>query len=242
MGWISDEAIAFKYFIACNAVLLHNCVLKCFRTDAKMILDSSNSSVKINNILLAAIFILEIIYIYIRTALGWSSDFLQLSDIEKEMIRTVFRGFSIVFILLTLWRFKSLPSFSFSLRTSKNVIILIAVMFMYLSIIYRPPKLGLSQHLTFALTTIFVAIREEFVYRYVVQNWLVERLFPKVAMIIPIIIGNFVFVLYHLGAQPLYSFLNIFIMGIFMSYIYHLSGRNIIIAIVCHLVVDLILI
>jgi membrane protease YdiL (CAAX protease family) len=207
-----------------------------------MIINLSNSSVKINNILLAAIFILEIIYIYIRTALGWRPEFLQLSDVEKEIIRTVVRGFSIVFILLVLWRFKLLPRFSFSLRTSKNVIILIAVMLMYLSVIYRPPKLGLSEHLTFALTTIFVAIREELVYRYVVQNWLVDRLSPKVAIIIPIIIGNLIFVLYHLGAQPLYSFLNIFIMGIFMSYIYHLSSRNITLAIVCHLVVDLVLI
>jgi len=78
--------------MACNAVLLHNCVLKCFKTDAKMIINLSNSSVKINNILLAAIFILEIIYIYIRTALGWKPEFLQLSDVEKEIIRTVVRG------------------------------------------------------------------------------------------------------------------------------------------------------
>lgn len=82
------------------------------------------------------------------------------------------------------------------------------------------PDLGTQ--LVFAVCSLPVALREEFVYRGVLQNLLERRL----GWLPAILVSNIVFALYHYGAQPFTpgSLLGLFVGGTFLGLLYRGTG------------------
>lgn len=80
----------------------------------------------------------------------------------------------------------------------------------------------LTTQMVFAITSVAVALKEEFLYRGVLQN-LLERRFT---LLRAIVLSNIVFTLYHYGAQP-FTFWNlteIFCAGCILGLLYAATG------------------
>jgi membrane protease YdiL (CAAX protease family) len=94
---------------------------------------------------------------------------------------------------------------------------------------------NMTTRVVFALTSVVVAVREEFFYRGVLQNVLARSFSLPMALIT----SNVVFTLYHYGPHPflLYRILEYFSMGCVMGLIYFGSG-SMLAAIVVHATYD----
>jgi membrane protease YdiL (CAAX protease family) len=93
----------------------------------------------------------------------------------------------------------------------------------------------LTAQMVFALTSVAVAVKEEFLYRGVLQNLFESRLRVFGA----VVLSNIVFTLYHYGAQP-FTVLNlteIFAAGCLLGLVYALSG-SMLLVIGLHAVTD----
>lgn len=94
---------------------------------------------------------------------------------------------------------------------------------------------GSQTQIVFAITSLAVGIREEILYRGVLQNLLEDRF----GWILGIIITNVIFTLYHYGAWEFTTsnVLEWFFVGCFVSLLYRGTG-SLIVAIVFHTIYD----
>lgn len=92
-----------------------------------------------------------------------------------------------------------------------------------------------AYRLTFALTSVVVAIREEVLYRGIVQR-LLERRWGALA---GLVLSNILFVLYHCGAQPfsISGVCELFAMGCVLGLLYAVTG-SLLAPIALHVVYD----
>lgn len=81
---------------------------------------------------------------------------------------------------------------------------------------------SLTAQTVFAVTSVVVALKEEFLYRGVLQNLLQERL----SLLWAVVVSNVVFTLYHYGAQPFtaWTLAEIFAAGCFLGLFYAVTG------------------
>jgi membrane protease YdiL (CAAX protease family) len=182
--------------------------------------------------------LLEIPYLYLRTQLHKAAGFQHLTQIQHELMWSGLRAASIVAVLFTCWRYELLPDFFTKPKIGRTTIILL---FLYVILILVWPKShgqDLSVQMTFAATTIFVAVREELVYRYVIQNWIEGWLLPKDRIFGSILFTSILFTLYHLGVQPITSFPWIFLTSVLLGAIYISSGKSLFLVITCHFIID----
>lgn len=187
--------------------------------------------------LIRAVVLLEITYLFLRTKLNKATVLHDLTPIQHELIWSGLRAVSIVLVLTICWRYKSFPNFFTKPKFSKTTLVLL---FLYIIQIFIEPKShghDLPLQLTYAATTIFVAVREELVYRYVIQNWL-EGLLPKERIFGSILLTSILFTLYHLGAQPITAFPSIFLASLLLGAIYITSGKSLSLVVACHFIDD----
>lgn len=156
------------------------------------------------------------------------------SSMEAELIRTVLRiGTALVY-----WRlYKTLilsrqPDLSVLVQPQLAIGILLLAMAVFLTGNYHLPT---QLALLFALTSIPVAIKEEIVFRGIVQNLLTK----KYGIVIGVILASAVFLVAHIGVIPtsLSSFSSIFIYGLLFGFIYIRSG-SILVVIIVHAAYD----
>lgn len=189
--------------------------------------------------LFCAVILLEIAYLYLRTKLMYSGYFHDLTIIEQELARSVVRAASIVAVFIACWYYKSFPDFFSKPKFTRTTIVLLILFFIQTLVEPKAPLAGLPVQMTFAATTIFVAVREELVYRFVIQNWLEGWLLPKDRIFGSILLTSIPFTLHHLGAQPVTSFPSIFLASLFLGAIYTYSGKSLSLVIAVHFVCDL---
>jgi len=99
---------------------------------------------------------------------------------------------------------------------------------------------GFTIRVVFALTSFVVGLREELVYRAILQNLLEEKLGRFGA----ILLASTIFALYHYGSESalnysLQRFLELFVFGCIFGLIYRISGSLLLVAIL-HSILDLI--
>lgn len=94
---------------------------------------------------------------------------------------------------------------------------------------------SVTTQLVFAVASIAVAVKEEFLYRGVLQNILE----PRLGLLMGIIASNVVFTLYHYGAQPFtpWNAVEIFTAGCILGLLYSATG-SLMLVIVIHAVND----
>lgn len=194
---------------------------------------------KKNTPLFLTVILLEIAYLFSRTNLLFSDYFHHLTPIGQELSRSVIRAVSIVLVLIACWQFKSFPNFFTKPKFNRTTTILVIAFFILGLVAPSSILAELSVRLTLAATTIVVAVREELVYRYVIQNWLEGWLLPKDRVVGSILWTSMLFTLYHTGAQPLYFFPWIFVASLLLGAMYIHSGKSISLVIACHLIFDL---
>jgi membrane protease YdiL (CAAX protease family) len=188
--------------------------------------------------LLRAVVLLEITYIFLRTKLNNATNFHDLTPIQHELMWGVLRAASIVAVLIICWRYKSNPNFFTIPKFNQTTLVLVLL---FVAQIFFQPKMhghDLPLQLTYAATTIFVVVREELVYRYVIQNWLEGWLLPNERIFGSILLSSIVFTLYHLGAQPIASFPSIFLASLLLGAIYNSSGKSLTLVVACHFIDD----
>jgi membrane protease YdiL (CAAX protease family) len=189
--------------------------------------------------LFRAVILLEIAYLYLRTELMHSGYFHNLTVIEQELARSVVRAVILAGVLVACWHFKSFPGFTSKPRFNRPTLVLVIALLIQTLLEQSHEVTGLYAQLTFAATTILVAIREELVYRYVLQNWLQDWFSPKNGLAGSIFFTSVLFTFYHIGAQPLSSLPDIFFSGILLGGIYIFSGKSLSLVIICHFICDL---
>lgn len=189
--------------------------------------------------MLLAVVVLEIAYLYLRTQITTSASFYDLSMIGQEVARSVLRGASLGAVLAACWIFKSPPEFFRKPEFNPTVIVLLILLILEVLAAPKSHVTGLSVQLTYAAATIFVAVREELVYRYVLQNWLQATLSTRLQVGGSILITSLIFTLFHIGAQPIESFGWIFLSSILMGAVYIFSGKNLGLVIAAHFIYDL---
>lgn len=177
----------------------------------------------------------ELVYLLGRNELNI---FIQ-GDIQKELIITVWRILSAVFY------FKLCKNIILS-RTSKGKYEILKPLIIVATIIWLSeavlvgnwnPNFDAATKIVFVLTSIIVGIREEFLYRGVVQNIIVK----KTGIIPALLISNIFFVLMHFGFQSLSALnaINMFLAGMFLGIIYEKTD-NLFICIALHALYDMI--
>jgi membrane protease YdiL (CAAX protease family) len=94
---------------------------------------------------------------------------------------------------------------------------------------------GSQAQIVFAITSLAVGVREEILYRGVLQNLLEDRF----GWILAIIISNIIFTLYHYGAWEFTTskVIELFFVGCFVGLLYRGTG-SLIVAIVFHTIYD----
>ena len=200
---------------------------------------NSPSSTKPNTPLFLTVIALEILYIYFRTSLSISGSFSEFTIFEQELARSGLRAVFLSGLLLAFWRFKVLPDFVQHPKPTRSTILLVIALLAQAIIWQVHPVEGLSEKLLFAVTTILVAVREELVYRYVVQNFIESHLGISYGAIGAILATSVLFTFFHLGAQPVSAFPQILLASVLLGAIYRQSGKSISLVIVCHFVFDL---
>lgn len=199
----------------------------------------STTTVKISTALFCTVILLEIAYLYLRTKLMYTDFFPNLTVIEQELSRSGVRAVILAGVLIAFWCFKSPPDFFKKPKYSRTTLALLVAVFMQAVVTQAHFVTGLSAQLTYAATTILVAMREELEYRYVIQNWLVGWLVPKGSIYPAILFTSVGFTFSHVGVQPISSFPDIFLTSLLIGAIYHHSGKSISLIIVCHFIFDL---
>ena len=197
---------------------------------------------KIGTPLFFTVIPLEIAYIYLRTKLTHAEFFPLLTIIDQELAISCNRALTLALVLYACWHLNAFPDFFTKPKFNRTTIVLLMVIFFLALIVPKTHHTQLSAQLTFAATTIFVAVREELVYRYVLQNWLEGSLLPKVSLVGSIVLTSVLFTLYHLGVQPFYAMPWIFLASLLLGTIYIVSGKSLSLVIVCHFICDLLFI
>ena len=140
------------------------------------------------------------------------------SDLSEELIWTAFRIISIVLVYRCLkdviWPPGDKPAVRIgflALIASVAVVIVAALKADY--------DLKFPDNVVFAVTSIAVGLREEMVYRGVLQKVLAARYGLAAALII----SNVLFIFYHFGALPFtpYNVVQFFVMGTILGLLYH---------------------
>ena len=156
------------------------------------------------------------------------------SSVEAESIRTALRiGTALIYWWLLkpliLSRKPDLPSF-------KSASVLLAVV-LFLSIPVIVGRYQLENHVAvlFAISSLPVAVKEEFLFRGIIQNLLTQRH----GLLKAVLLTSTVFTLWHVGVwdPTLWVFSQIFFASVLLGLIYLRSG-SIIVVIVLHAVYD----
>jgi len=155
--------------------------------------------------------------------------------IELELYKTAIRGFTaIIYWMLfhDLIRSQS-PRFA----TARRPLFGFAIVLIMLSPIITGDE-GLPDAIAktvFALTSIVVGLREEILYRGVLQNLLEKRM----GWIPALIVSNVIFTLYHYGAQPFtpLGLTMLFSMGSILGLIYY-GTRSLALVVAFHSIYD----
>jgi membrane protease YdiL (CAAX protease family) len=160
--------------------------------------------------------------------------YLQWTSIEAEAIRTAMR---IATAGLYWWLLKPvILSRKPDLASLTSPALLLALL-LFLSIPVLVGTYGLkpSVALMFAITSIPVAIKEEFLFRGIMQNLLTERFGALKA----VLISSTIFTLWHVGVwdPSVWTFGEIFLASVIIGFIYLRSG-SIAVVIVLHAVYD----
>jgi membrane protease YdiL (CAAX protease family) len=160
--------------------------------------------------------------------------YFQWSSVEAESIRTVLR---IVTALIYWWILKPLIlSRSPELTSFRSPIFFLALLlFLSIPVLVGNYQLTGNVAILFAVTSLPVAIKEEFLFRGILQNLLTGRLGALKA----ILITNLVFTLWHVGvwSPSVWVFSQIFLAGVLLGLVYWRSG-SIMAVIVLHTVYD----
>jgi membrane protease YdiL (CAAX protease family) len=182
---------------------------------------------------LAIVIVAELVYIAGRSVV--SAQFPAM--IPGELALTAWR---LLFVGLYVWLFRESLREAWRASSKRRVHpLLIAgaavALFVILAAGYAR-SLDLGTRLVFALTTLVVALREEIVYRFVLQNALERRVHPVVA----ILVSSLLFVLYHVGAQPMNMFVFVSMAGasLLLGVLYQRT-RSLRAVVLLHLVLDL---
>ena len=195
--------------------------------------------IKISFTLLNTVLVLEALYFIARYFLLSAEFFDDLTFINQELSWTSVRALSLALVLHFCWRHKTIPDFLSRPNFSWKTVLLLTVFFVTTFLIRQSSTSVISEQVTLAATTVIVAFREELVYRYVLQNWLESWVSPQNHRMVPIFFSSITFTLYHIGAQPLWTFPWICIAGLLLGAIYKASGKSILLVIVCHFICDL---
>ena len=180
----------------------------------------------------AAAIAAEVVYIAGRTLIRAHVG----GDIATELAITAWRALSIAFYVALY--FHALQPAWRAPAARRMHALLVGVVLLDLAVILMAgygQQLNWDLRLAYILTTPFVAVREELFYRFILQNELERRISPVWA----IMIATLLFVMFHIGAQPM----NIFTVtsmtagGILLGVIYQRT-RSLKLAIALHLVLD----
>lgn len=157
--------------------------------------------------------------------------------ISKELIWTGIRIVSLLAVVLT-FRKTIFRSVSYSNKIQKRTILGIGILFfLCVPVFIGNWNPGYPLSWVYAATSIVIGLREEFVYRGVLQNVLCERF----GLFWALVISNLIFVFYHYGSMPLTSWniFHFFVAGSILGLIYHQS-QNIWLAAAVHTFYDVI--
>jgi membrane protease YdiL (CAAX protease family) len=193
------------------------------------------------NLLLGWTVLFEVLYLICRTVMTHDEMFRQWGAIQQEFARTGLRSAEIVLVLIACWRSKMFPLFFIKPKLTRQVVyalVALAIVFLLWPKFHRTEW---DVKIVFAVTSIFVAVREELVYRYVIQNWLEGWLPPKDRIAGSILITSIVFTLSHIGVQPFAVFPLILAAGIVLGWMYISSGKCLLLIISCHFIFDALL-
>jgi len=156
------------------------------------------------------------------------------TSVEAESIRTALR---IGTALLYWWLLKPvILSRTPDLPSLKSPAVLLALLaFLTIPVLVGHYELASNVAILFAVTSLAVAIKEEFLFRGIMQNLLADRFGALKA----IFITNLVFTAWHIGTwEPsIWTFSQIFFAGVLLSLIYLRTG-SIMAVIVLHTVYD----
>ncbi len=160
--------------------------------------------------------------------------YLPWTSVEAELIRTALR---IVTALIYWWLLKPLIlSRAANLPTFKRPAALLALLlFLSIPVLVGNYQLPSDAAILFAITSLPVGIKEEFLFRGIVQNLLAKRYGALKA----ILITSLIFTLWHVGVwnPTVWTFSQIFFAGVILGLIYVGSG-SILTVIALHTVYD----
>ena len=144
------------------------------------------------------------------------------TGIERELIKTVLR---IASALVYWFLFRELIVGHQYRSGSVNhpaVLSALALVLLVPVVVADHPLPDLTTKTVFAATSIFVAIREEFFYRGIIQNVIGQRF----GLVAAIVASNVLFAVYHYGAQPLSlaRLVDLFALGSICGLIYFKTG------------------
>jgi membrane protease YdiL (CAAX protease family) len=154
---------------------------------------------------------------------------------EAESVRTALR---ISTAALDWWLMRPLIlSRQPNLATLRSLPLIVGIL-LYLSLNALPfvgLNLPLDKAIFFAATALIVGIKEEFLFRGILQNLLTQRLGFKKG----VIIASLIFTAYHVGVThpSFYNYLSIFMAGLVLGIIYFRSG-SLLTVIMIHFAVD----
>ena len=153
-------------------------------------------------------------------------------SVEAESIRTVLRIATAIWWLLKPLILSQKPNLRSTLKSS-----LVMGLLLLLSIPVLVGQYELARHVAilFALTSIPVAVKEEFLFRGIVQNLLLEKLGSVKATLLTSVI----FTLWHVGvwSPTFWTFGQIFLVSVLLGLVY-VGSRSIMVVIVIHAVYD----
>ena len=180
---------------------------------------------------LVAVAIIEIAFV---VATRLVLHYLSWKSIEAEAIRTLLRVLTALayWWLMKPWILSRKPDFLALVRPTFAIALLL-----FLSIPVLAGRYELEKHVAvvFALASIPVAVKEEFLFRGIIQNLLMEKLGAAKA----IVLASAVFTAWHVGTwnPSLWVFGQIFLASVLLGLVYVRSG-SILAVIVIHAVYD----
>ena len=140
------------------------------------------------------------------------------SALSEELIWTAFRIISIVLVYCCLkdviWPPDDKPAVRIGFLALIASVVVVIVAALKADIHFKYPV-----NFVFAVTSLAVGLREEMVYRGVLQKVLATRYGLPAALLI----SNIFFIFYHFGAQPFtpYNVVQFFVMGTIQGLLYH---------------------
>ena len=186
--------------------------------------------------LLLLVVAMEVLYLCIRTFINTQLSH-SLTAFQSELAWSGLRLVSIVAILIALKRYGVLPeAFKWPKMTPPVLVILLLLgVATWMTPTDHNPDVLLKY--TFAVTSLLVAVREELVYRYVLQNWAQQQDSGN-PYLLPVLVPSVLFTFYHLGAQPIAQFPLIFVTSCLLGWVYIASGKSLFLIVVCHCLID----